>query len=342
VKGLASALAAFLLALGAVIGTASAQQPDRVYKIGWLDLGRPGLVFHPFDKWTGTSAAFPTTLREKGFISGKNLMIEWRQAEGDITKLRAQADALVATGPDVIVAGGTPAVVAAMQATRTIPIVFPGVGDPVGKGIVASLAKPGGNVTGMAVNTANPKMWQMLKDVAPHLKRVSGLSNALNSHGIQDVAALRARATEALRAEAATVGLDYTPMRLSTRDEIEPAIARVAAEGDAGIVIFTDQTIIEWREPIMAAALRHRLPTICSQWFEWAKAGCVLTYGEDWYAMRRGAALQIVQILRGARPADIPVEQPTTFKLIVNTQTAKALGLTIPASVAAIADEVIE
>jgi putative ABC transport system substrate-binding protein len=342
VQGSVSALAAFLLALGASIGSASAQQPDRVYKIGWLDLGRPGMVFHPFDKWSGSSAAFPTTLREKGFISGKNLVIEWRQADGDVTKLRAQADALVATGPDVIVAGGTPSVVAAMQATRTIPIVFPGVGDPVGKGIVASLAKPGGNVTGMAVNTGNPKMWQMLKDVAPHLKRVSGLSNALNSYGMQDVAALRAKATEALRVEAATVGLDYTPMRISTQDEIEPAMARLAAEGDAGIVIFTDQTLIDWREPIMAAALRHRLPTVCSQWFQWAEAGCVLTYGEDWTAMRRGAALQIAQILRGAKPADIPVEQPTTFRLVVNARSAKALGLTIPVPVSVIADEVIE
>ena len=151
-----------------------------------------------------------------------------------------------------------------------------------------------------------------------------------------------AKATATYSAEAATVGLDYTPLRISSRDEIEPSLARLGEGGDAGVTIFTDGTINEWRDQIMAAALRHRLPTVCSQWFEWAKAGCILTYGEDWGAMRRGAALQIVQILQGVKPADIPVEQPTTFKLVVNAQTTKTLGLTIPAAVSAIADEVIE
>jgi putative ABC transport system substrate-binding protein len=340
---LLSIFAAVILGLTVDLSPASAQEPGRVYRIGWLFLGNPNIQLPAFDKFPGSNRLFYEVLRDKGFVYGKNLTVEIRDAGGDLTRLRGEADALARAGVDIIIAGGTPATMAAMQATRTIPIVFPGVGDPVFKGIIASLARPGGNVTGMAVNIGNPRMWQMLKDVAPHVRRVAGVKNALSFSGPAEArAALYAKADEADAAEAAMVGMNYAPMRITGLEEVEPGFAQLGATGDAGIVIFTDETLNRWQQPIMAAALRHRLPTACAQWFEWAKAGCILTYGEDWVAMRRGAALQIVQILRGTKPADIPVEQPTTFRLVVNVQTAKSLGLAIPASVLAIADEVIE
>src|ERR1700716_837813 len=145
-----STFALALLGLTVNICPASAQQTDRVYRIGWLWIGTPGHVQLPMEQWTGSGAAFRDALRDRGYVVGKNLVVDLRHAKGDVTLLAAEAEALVASKVDVIVSSGTPSTIAAMQATKTIPIVFPGVGDPVGKGIVASLAKPGGNVTGMA------------------------------------------------------------------------------------------------------------------------------------------------------------------------------------------------
>lgn len=170
-RPLLSAVAWTLLALMVDAGAASAQQPGRVYKIGWLWIGRPGYVPVPIEKWTTGGAAFRDSLRDSGYVVGKNLVVDVRHASGDAARLEAEAEALVAMGVDVIVTQGTPPTVAAMKATKRLPIVFEGVGDPVEKGIVASFARPGGNVTGMAVLIAGAKQWQLLHEIAPAVRR---------------------------------------------------------------------------------------------------------------------------------------------------------------------------
>jgi putative ABC transport system substrate-binding protein len=169
-----------LLALVVGIDAASAQLPGRVYKMGALWIGRPGYVQEPMEQWKGTGATYRDALRDHGFVLGKNFVVEVRHAHGDATRLAAEAEALVASGVDVITTQGTPPTVAMMQVTKHIPIVFSGVGDPVEKGIVASLARPGGNVTGMAVLIAGPKQWQLLHEIAPAVRRAGLLSNAAN------------------------------------------------------------------------------------------------------------------------------------------------------------------
>jgi len=327
------------------ICAASAQQSERVYKVGWLWLGEPNIPSLPMDKWTGAWLPFRDALKEKGYVLGKNLVVETRDAGGDLGRLPAEAAALVAAKVDVIVAPGTPATVAAMRATKSIPIVFPGVGGPVEKGIVASQSKPGGNVTGMAVNVETPKLWQLVRDIAPETRLVGVLSNARNYEGLtgpDDVKALRDKYNADYTATAKALGIEYMLMRVNEEKEIEPKLAELAKSGGTGFIIYTDGTLISWRASIMEGARRHKLLTACVQWFGWAQEGCVLTYGEDQSLLRRSAAFQVDKILRGTKPADIPVELPTTFKLVVNAKAAKALGLTVPPALLIRADEVIE
>ncbi|WP_395712714.1 ABC transporter substrate-binding protein [Reyranella sp.] len=341
----AKTLILLALATIAVAPTAWTQQNERVYKIGWLWVGEPNAPSIPMEKWAGPWVPFRETLKEKGYILGKNLVVDTRDARGDIGRLPAEAAALVAAKVDVIVAPGTPAAVAAVQATQSIPIVFPGVGDPVGKRIVASLAKPGGNATGVAVNVETPKVWQWIRDVAPGTHLIGILSNARNYEGINgadDIKAYRDRKTAEYTEIAKALGVDFVTLRVSEEKDIEPMLADFANRGGTGIVIYTDSHLISWRSSIMEAVRRHKLVTACVQWFGWAKEGCVITYGEDQGFLRRTAALQVDKILRGTRPADIPVEQPTNFKLIVNAKAAKALGLAVPQSLLASADDVVE
>jgi putative tryptophan/tyrosine transport system substrate-binding protein len=343
-KLLFSTFAWAILCLTGDIGTASAQQADRVYRIGWLWVGVPNEVPPPMEKWSGSWMPFREALRENGFVLGKNLSAEIRTANGDIGQLQAQAAALVAANVDVIVTPGTPATLAAMQATKSIPIVFPGVGGPIEKGIVASLAKPGGNVTGMAVNVESHKMWDLLKEIAPATRRVGTLSNARNSEGMapERVQAFRAKVDADYKVLATSLGMDSIPIRVSVLGDIDPALDALAKSGGAGLVVLTDATLFSWRTSIMEIARRYRLVTACQQSFEWAQEGCVITYGELPLDIRRGAALQVAKILRGMKPIDIPVEQPTKFKLFINAKAANELGLTIPPSILASADEVIE
>ena len=319
-------------------GASSAQQSDQVYRIGWLQVGRPGLEPIPLEKWAGPSAAFRDALRS----SGKNIVIDMRNAQGDVARLRAEAEALVASKVDVIASLGTPSTIAAMQATKVIPIVFPGVGYPVEKGIVTSLSKPGGNVTGIAVNIESAKMWQLMREMAPAARHAGYLSNLLNSYALQNATGMRANALLERRRDAAVVGFDFTDLGVKAADEIDAKFAELASRGDAVVYIASDDTVFDWRTTVMQAASRYRLVTACTQDFRWGEAGCLLTYGEDPYDRYRRAGEQVVKILRGVRPANIPVELPTKFKLIVNAKTAKALDLTVPRSLLVLADEVIE
>jgi len=213
------------------------------------------------------------------------------------------------------------------------------------KGIVASLAKPGGNVTGVAVNVETPKIWQWVRDVAPGTRLVGLLFNVRNYEGVNgadDVKTYREKKAAEYAAIAKALGVEFVVMRVGEEKEIEPKLAEFANSGGTGLIILTDGHLISWRASIMEAVRHHRLATACVQWFGWAREGCVITYGEDQSFLRRTAALQVDKIFRGMKPADIPVEQPTNFRLIVNTKAAKALGLTVPQSLLAYADEVVD
>jgi putative ABC transport system substrate-binding protein len=343
-KTLKAALSGLLVALLMTSGVASAQQEGRVYKIGWLWVGAPSQLQLPFEQWTGSWAAIREVLHENGFVTGKNLSVDVRNANGDIGQLQGLAAALVASNVDVLVTPGTPATLAAMQVTKSIPIVFPGIGKPIEKGIVASFAKPGGNVTGMAVNIENAQIWNLLKEIAPTTRLVGGLSNARNQEGMAPdrLKAYRAGVDEENKTLAASLGFDYVAIRVSDLGEIASALEGFAKSGGDALYVNTDATLWTWRTSIMESARRHRLLSACQQDFQWAQEGCVITYGEAPREMRRGAAMQIVRVLRGVKPADIPVERPHRFRLIVNAKSAKALGFTVPKSVLTFADEVIE
>jgi putative ABC transport system substrate-binding protein len=336
-RSLLSALAWTLLALMADVGAASAQQPGRVYRIGVLG-APPG----PIEEWTWIFGVFRDALRDSGYVVGKNLVVDARSTQGDISRLPALAEALVATQPDVLVTGGTAPTVAAMRATKTIPIVFPGVGTPVERGIVKSLVNHGGNATGQAVNVSNPKMWQLLRDAAPTIRRVGFVAYAPNALAQDRSADGRTARWARYSAESAQVGFELVDLLVDSLAELEPKVAALADGGEAALFMSTDGTLFSWRAKIMEMATRHRLPTACSQWFGWGEAGCLITYGEEPDDIGRRAAAQVVKILKGINPVDIPIEQPTKFKLIVNAKTAKALDLTLPPSLLALADEVIE
>ena len=296
----------------------------------------------PFEQFTGTMGAFRDALRDHGYVVGKNLVVDVRDAQGDASRLPALAEALVAANPDVLVTPGTSPTVAAMRATRTIPIVFPGVGAPVERRIVKSLANHGGNATGQAVNVSNPKLWQLLRDAAPAVQRAGFVAYAPNSLAPGRTPEYRAGRMAWLGAESAQSGFELVDLMVDSLDELEPKVAALASGGEAVLFMSTDTVLFSWRTRIMAMAMRYRLATACAQWFGWGEAGCLITYGEDNLKMGRRAATQVAKALSGTNPSDIPIEQPTKFKLIVNAKTAKALSLTVPPSLLALADEVIE
>ena len=345
-RWLLSFMAWALVASTADVLPASAQEPGRVYRVGWLVIGRPGLVIPPIEKWTGpVGVNLRDTLRNSGFVLGKNLIVEVRHAQGDQDRLAAEVESLVAANVDVIVTQGTPPTVAALKATKPVPVVFFGVGDPVEKGIVASLARPGGNATGMAVLISWGKLWQYLHEISPSTRRVAVVSNERNSMSLsQDRRApYRAFFDKRMTDEAAAAGLESFRTPVNSLDEASSKLAEFAIGGNAGILISVDAVLFDWRAAIMEMALKNCLPSACPQERAWAEAGCLVTYTEDYGTAVQGTGATVVKVLRGTKPADIPVEQPaSSFKLIINARTAKALDLTVPPALLAAADEVIE
>lgn len=339
---LSTAAFAFLAGM-ASIGSASSQEPGRIYKIGWLEIGTPTMVPVPIEEWSRWGA-FREELRSQGFVAGKNLVIEARHARGDVARLQIEAEALVASGVDAIVTLGTPPTVAAMKATSRIPIVFAFVGDPLEKGLIANLSRPGGNVTGMATLTSYPKLWQLLHEVSPSTRRVGVVTHEQNRGALgHQEAAFRAYSSKRWREIAATVGSEYIFVSIHSLEDADSKMGELAKGGNAGIIINTDYTIFNWRAQIMEMALKHKLVSGCPQSQAYAKAGCLITYVEDEFAIPQGVGRQIVKILKGIKAGEIPVEEPTSgFKVIVNAKTAKALDIVVPGSVLAIADEVIE
>jgi putative ABC transport system substrate-binding protein len=308
-----------------------AQQPaGRAYRVGYLSVGSREQTLH-FIK------AFEEGLRSLGYRVGENVVIEYRFANGEMERLPANATDVVRLGVDIIVATGTnPITVAAMKATTTTPIVMITGLDPVSAGLVASLARPGGNVTGLAVDAGGEilgKRFELLKETLPNLSRLGILWNP-------DVAFTRTRQTS-MAETARTLGLTTIPVEARGLDALEQAFATMVRERAQAFVMQGDSVLFEYRGQIAEMALRNRLPAASLQ-RELAEAGFLLTYGADIPDLYRRLAGFVDKIFRGAKPADLPVEQPTKFELVINLKTAKALGVEVPTSLLQRADEVIE
>jgi putative ABC transport system substrate-binding protein len=294
--------------------------------IGVLGSGSPGPLA-PF------VAAFRQGLSETGYVEGQNVAIEYRWAEGHYERLAELAADLVGRKVDAILAvGGTPPALAAKAATSTIPIVFSS-GDPVGFGLVASLARPGGNLTGVSSYELTPKRVEMLAELVPRAKVVALLVNPSNAIAEPMIR----NAQEAARAK----GLELQILKASTESEIDAAFATLVALHAGALVLPSDTFFNSRLDQLVALAARHAVPAIYD-WREYAAAGGLISYGPSRTGAHRLSGIYVGKILKGAKPADLPVQQPTTFELVVNLKTAIALGLTVPPSILARADEVLE
>ena len=325
-----SATVVILFLLSASLGTAAAQPAGKVPRIGYLYPGSPS---DPLSQ--RRLEAFRQGLRELGYVEGQNIAIESRWTEGKDDRLPALAADLVRSKVDVIVVTGGAATRAVQLTTRTIPIVMSTVNDPVGSGLVASLARPGGNVTGLTVMSPDlaGKQLQLLKEVIPKVSRVALLRNPDNP---ADTALLR-------EAEAAAQALGVRLQTLEARNppEIDSAFAAMTRERAGALLILPDAVFLSQRSQIAELAVKRRLPSI-RQSSAFPEAGGLMSYGADYLDQMRRAATFVDKILKGAKPADLPVAQPTKFELVINMRTAKAIGLTIPPALLQRADQIID
>jgi ABC-type uncharacterized transport system substrate-binding protein len=279
-------------------------------------------------------AAFTQALMQLGWSDGRNLRIDTRWATAD--NIRAQAAELVALAPDVLIAGnGTPTVAPLLQATRTVPIVFVTVIDPVGAGFVASLAQPGGNATGFMDHeySMGGKWLELLKEIAPRVTRVAVLRDPAVASGTGQFGAVQMVAP--------ALGVELSPVDVRNAGEIERAVTAFARGLNDGLVVTGSALAIAHRQLIIALAARHKVPAVYARRV-FVTEGGLISYGPDSIDQFRQAALYVDRILKGEKPADLPVQAPTKYDLVINLKTAKALSLTVPPSVLARADEVIE
>jgi putative ABC transport system substrate-binding protein len=279
--------------------------------------------------------AFSQGLVESGWVIGRNPRIDYRWYGGNAEAARAYAAELLALTPDIILASGSPGTIAVKQLTRTVPIVFVQVGDPVGSGIVDSLARPGGNITGfMSVDFSFAGKWvDLLKQVAPHVTRAVVFRDDANPAGIGQFAVVQAMATSA--------GLQVTPVGVRNSDEITSAVEAFAHSPNGGAIVTGSALYTVHHDLILKLVDRHKLPAIFNDRFNVA-AGGLISYGPDYADQLRRAARYVDRILKGEKPGDLPVQVPTKYELVINLKTAKALGLTVPQSLLAGADEIIE
>ncbi len=280
------------------------------------------------------SASLLQGLQELGWTVGRNLQIEWRWYTADAARTRKEAAELVALAPDVIVAVAGPTLTALVQAGVTVPVVFASVVDPVGAGFVASLARPGGNITGFAsIDFSISVKWlQLLKEIAPGVTRALVLRTAAIGGGSQ---------FGAIQGVAPTMGVEVRPVDPSTRGEIERSVAELARDPNGGLIVTASAPAAVNRELIIRQAALHRLPTVYST-RDYAAAGGLISYGAIQTDMVRRAVGYVDRVLKGEKPADLPVQAPTKYEMVINLKTAKALGLTVPPNLLATADEIIE
>jgi putative ABC transport system substrate-binding protein len=306
---------------------ADAQPPGKVYRIGYLSSS--SAIVSPAE-------AFREGLRELGWVEGQNVIIDYRFAEGRLDRLPNLAGELVRLKVDVIAAGPAPPAVAAKNATGTIPIVIMAVGDPVGLGLVASLARPGGNVTGTSFSVGMDivgKSLELLREAVPKVRRVAILSNPANpSHAL---------AISNVNAAARSLGMQLQLLEAREPEQFDGAFAAMAKERVDALLVVTDGMFMLNRARLAELAAKNRLASMHGLG-EYVVAGGLMSYGPNTAARFRRAAFFVDKILKGAKPADLPVEQPTKFELVINLKTAKALGLRIPQSLLLRADQVIE
>jgi putative tryptophan/tyrosine transport system substrate-binding protein len=311
----------------AVVG---AQQSERLRRIGVL---LPAAADDAqYQTWLG---AFLQGLGQSDWTIGRNVRIDTRWATTNAAEVRRQAVELAALAPDVILAHGASSVVALLQATRTVPIVFPVAVDPVGAGIVESLARPGGNVTGFSgfEYSLGGKWLELLKQIAPGMTRVAVLRDSANPGG--------PALFGIIQAVASPLRVEVNSINMRDADEIERAVAAFARSSIGGLIITPNPFASIHRDLIFALAVRHKLPSIYYD-RSFVAAGGLISYGPDFVELYRQAASYVDRILKGEKPADLPVQTPTKYDLVINLKTAKALGLTVPPTLLARADEVIE
>jgi putative ABC transport system substrate-binding protein len=310
---------------------AHAQQSERVHRIGMI------LPAAASDTDFQTRvAAFHQGLAHLGWNVGRNMRIDTRWATTNAAEIRRHAAELAALAPDVILAHGSAVVGAMLQATRTVPIVFPVLPDPVGAGFVDSLARPGGNVTGfMSYEYSLSGKWlELLKQVAPGVTRAAVLRNPATPSGMAQFGVIQAMGP--------SLSVEVTALNMRDAGEIERAVTAFARHPNGGLVATSGGGVATFhRDQIIALAARHKLPAV---YFEriFAAAGGLISYGPDYVDQYRRAAAYVDRILRGEKPADLPVQAPTKYELVINLKTARALGLTVPGTLLARADEVIE
>ena len=309
---------------------ARAQQRERMRRIGML------MTYSANDPQAQTrNAAFLQGLQQLGWTVGQNVQIDYRWSAGNLDDTRKDAANLVALAPDVIFAPGTAGLGPALQATRSIPIVFALVTDPVGSGFINSLARPGGNATGFTTFDygIGAKWLELLKEVAPNVTRAGVIRDPTIAAGLGAWAAIQS-ASPATR-------IDVSPINMTDADEIERAVAAFAQAPNGGLIVTGSALAVRHRDLIISLAARHKLPAIYYDPYDVA-AGGLVAYGPDNVDQFRRAAGYVDRILKGEKPADMPAQQPTKFELVVNLKTAKALGITVSPTLLATADEVIE
>jgi putative ABC transport system substrate-binding protein len=323
ITGIAGSVGAWPLA-------ARAQQPERMRRIGVL---LPATADDP--EYQARIGAFLQGLAQLGWTIGRNVRIDTRWATANAADIRRHAAELAALAPDVILAHGASTVEPLLQATRTVPIVFPIVGDPVGAGFVDSLARPGGNATGFmtAEFSMAGKRLELLKQIASSVTRVAVLRDSTQGSGTGEFAAIQAVAP--------SLRVEVNPVNVRDAGEIERAVAAFARSPNGGVIVAAGAGAALHRNLIITLAARHKLPAV---YFDrsFVAAGGLISYGADYFDQYRRAAGYVDRILKGEKPAELPVQAPTKYELAINLKTAKALGLDVPATVLARADEVIE
>ena len=322
----------FLGILGGVAAlpvASKAQQAEGVRRVGILNI-----LGSDDPEGQARRAVFEQTLGQLGWTVGRDLKIEIRQVGNDRDRLRRYAAELIALAPDVILSIGSITAASLQQATRNIPIVFMNVPDPVGAGLVQSMAHPGGNITGFSnfEYSMSGKWAELLKQIAPNVTRALVFRDPTSAAGIGQFAAVRSVAQ--------SLGVELTPADVRDTDEIERAVAAFARSGNGGVIVTSGGTAAH-RKLIINLAARHKLPSVYPYRY-YALDGGLISYGPNTHDPIRRAAGYVDRILKGEKPADMPVQAPTKFELVINLKTAKALGLTIPQSLLATADEVIE
>jgi putative ABC transport system substrate-binding protein len=317
-----------LLALSGAPLAAEAQQAAKVPRIGFLGNSTAALE-------ANLVGPFREGLRDLGYVEGRNVLIEYRWAEGKYERFPALIDELLALKVDVIVIAGTPGTQAVKRATTSVPVVMIAVGDPVSTGIVASLNQPGGNITGLTSISEDleGKRLELLRAVVPTVSHIAVLWNPVNaSHPILE---------KQVQAAAQVLRMKVLSLGVRVGEELDAAFAAIGRERPDALLVLADRVFLHQRARIMKFAAQHRLPGVHA-YRELVEAGGLMSFGPSYAGMHRRAAYFVDKILKGAKPADLPIERPANFELVINLKTAKALGLTIPQSVLVRATEVIE